>query len=120
MRWWTPSATSASATSTCRAHPRRCGPPSEDPSTLEERPMRYDVLGRSGIIVSRLCLGTMMFGSIGNSDADDCVRIIHAAFDAGINFVDTADVYNYGESEEIVGRAIAGRRDDVVVATKFH
>jgi aryl-alcohol dehydrogenase-like predicted oxidoreductase len=82
--------------------------------------MRYDVLGRSGIIVSRLCLGTMMFGSIGNSDADDCVRIIHAAFDAGINFVDTADVYNYGESEEIVGRAIAGRRDDVVVATKCH
>jgi len=82
--------------------------------------MEYDVLGRTGIIVSRLCLGTMMFGSIGNGDSDDCARIIHAAFDAGINFVDTADVYNCGESEEIVGRAIAGRREDVVVATKCH
>jgi aryl-alcohol dehydrogenase-like predicted oxidoreductase len=82
--------------------------------------MHYDVLGRSGIIVSRLCLGTMMFGKIGNGDHDDCIRIVHRAFDAGINFIDTADVYNRGESEEIVGKAIAGRREDVVVATKCH
>jgi aryl-alcohol dehydrogenase-like predicted oxidoreductase len=82
--------------------------------------MQYDVLGRSGIVVSRLCLGTMMFGQVGNPDHDDCVRIIQAAFDAGINFLDTADVYSYGESEEIVGKAIAGRRDQVVVATKCH
>jgi aryl-alcohol dehydrogenase-like predicted oxidoreductase len=82
--------------------------------------MEYDVLGRSGVIVSRLCLGTMMFGQVGNPDHDECVRIAHAAFDAGINFLDTADVYNYGESEQIVGKAIAGRRDQVVVATKCH
>lgn len=82
--------------------------------------MEYDVLGRSGVIVSRLCLGTMMFGQVGNPDHAECVRITHAAFDAGINFLDTADVYNYGESEEIVGKAIAGRRDQVVVATKCH
>ncbi len=82
--------------------------------------MEYDVLGRTGVIVSRLCLGAMMFGEIGNADHDDCVRIVHTAFDAGINFIDTADVYNQGESEVIVGEAIAGRRDDVVVATKCH
>jgi aryl-alcohol dehydrogenase-like predicted oxidoreductase len=62
----------------------------------------------------------MMFGAIGNTDHDDCVRIIHAALDAGINFVDTADMYSAGESEEIVGKALAGRRDDVVLATKVH
>lgn len=61
-----------------------------------------------------------MFGSIGNTDHDDCVSIIHAALDAGINFIDTADVYSAGESEEIVGKALKGRRDDVVLATKFH
>jgi aryl-alcohol dehydrogenase-like predicted oxidoreductase len=82
--------------------------------------MEYDVLGRTGVIVSRLCLGAMMFGQIGNGDHDDCVRIVHTAFDAGVNFIDTADVYNQGESEVIIGKAIAGRRDDVVVATKCH
>jgi aryl-alcohol dehydrogenase-like predicted oxidoreductase len=61
-----------------------------------------------------------MFGSLGNPDADECVRIIHAALDGGINFVDTADVYSAGESEEIVGRALKSRRDDVVLATKVH
>ncbi|HEX2772016.1 MAG TPA: aldo/keto reductase [Micromonosporaceae bacterium] len=82
--------------------------------------MRYRTLGRTGIEVSTHCLGAMMFGSVGNPDHDDCVRIIHAAFDQGINFVDTADMYSAGESEEIVGKALRGRRDDVVLATKVH
>ncbi|MFC7546543.1 aldo/keto reductase [Plantactinospora sp. GCM10030261] len=82
--------------------------------------MRYRVLGRTGIEVSVHCLGTMMFGSVGNDDHDDCVRIIHAALDRGVNFVDTADMYSDGESEEIVGKALRGRRDDVVLATKVH
>ncbi|GGM53767.1 aldo/keto reductase [Micromonospora sonchi] len=82
--------------------------------------MRYRVLGRTGIEVSVHCLGTMMFGAVGNSDHDDCVRIIHAALDQGINFVDTADMYSAGESEEIVGKALQCRRDDVVLATKVH
>jgi aryl-alcohol dehydrogenase-like predicted oxidoreductase len=82
--------------------------------------VRYRVLGRTGIEVSAHCLGTMMFGSEGNADHDDCVRIIHAALDQGINFVDTADMYSAGESEEIVGKALRGRRDDVVLATKVH
>jgi len=69
--------------------------------------------------VSPLCLGTMMFGPWGNDDRADAVRIIHTALDAGINFVDTADVYSDGVSEEIVGEALRGRRDDVVLATKF-
>jgi aryl-alcohol dehydrogenase-like predicted oxidoreductase len=62
----------------------------------------------------------MMFGAWGNTDHDDSIRIIHRALDAGINFVDTADVYSRGESEEIVGKALKGRRDDVVLATKVH
>jgi aryl-alcohol dehydrogenase-like predicted oxidoreductase len=70
--------------------------------------------------VSTYCLGTMMFGQIGNPDHDECARILHAALDAGINFVDTADMYSDGEAEEIVGRALKGRRDDVVLATKVH
>jgi aryl-alcohol dehydrogenase-like predicted oxidoreductase len=82
--------------------------------------MRYRTLGGTGIEVSVHCLGTMMFGSVGNPDHDDCVRIIHAALDQGINFVDTADMYSAGESEEITGRALRGRRDDVVLATKVH
>ncbi|MEO7999967.1 MAG: aldo/keto reductase, partial [Gemmatimonadaceae bacterium] len=82
--------------------------------------MEYRVLGRTGVKVSPLCLGTMMFGAWGNTDHDDCVRIIHHALDAGINFVDTADVYAQGESEEIVGRALSGRRDSVILATKAH
>ena len=77
-------------------------------------------LGRTGVEVSPLCLGAMMFGSWGNPDHAESVRIIHAALDAGINFVDTADVYSDGESEEIVAKALAGRRDRIVLATKFH
>ncbi|MFD7481720.1 aldo/keto reductase [Streptomyces mirabilis] len=82
--------------------------------------MKYRTLGRTGIKVSPYCLGAMMFGAIGNPDHDDSVRIIHRALDAGINFVDTADAYSRGESEEIVGKALKGRRDDVVLATKAH
>ena len=81
--------------------------------------MDYRPLGRTGVQVSKLCLGTMMFGAWGNTDHDDSIRIIHRALDAGVNFVDTADVYSAGESEEIVGKALRGRRDDVVLATKF-
>ncbi|PRY68444.1 aryl-alcohol dehydrogenase-like predicted oxidoreductase [Glaciihabitans tibetensis] len=78
-------------------------------------------LGRTGVEVSRLCLGTMMFGDWGNKDHDDSIRVIHRAIDAGINFIDTADIYSFGESEEIVGKAIAqsGKREDIVLATKF-
>jgi len=72
--------------------------------------MDYRTLGRTGAQVSPLCLGAMMFGAWGNTDHEDSVRIIHAALDAGINFVDTADVYSAGESEEIVGKALVGRR----------
>jgi aryl-alcohol dehydrogenase-like predicted oxidoreductase len=83
--------------------------------------MKLRTLGQTGMHVSPLCLGAMMFGAWGNKDHDDCVRIVHAALDAGINFVDTADVYSAGESEEIVAKALAGgRRDNVVLATKFH
>jgi aryl-alcohol dehydrogenase-like predicted oxidoreductase len=82
--------------------------------------MEFRLLGRTGVQVSPLCLGTMMFGAWGNPDHEDSIRIIHRALDTGINFVDTADVYAAGESEEIVGRALAGRREDVVLATKFH
>jgi aryl-alcohol dehydrogenase (NADP+) len=76
-------------------------------------------LGRSGVQVSEFCLGAMMFGQWGEPDHDECVRIIHRALDAGINFIDTADVYSAGESEEIVGKSLRDRRDEVVVATKF-
>ena len=81
--------------------------------------MRRRIFGATGWSVSELALGTMMFGAMGNGDHDDSIRIINAALDAGINFVDTADVYSQGESEGIVGRAIATRRDEVVLATKF-
>ena len=85
------------------------------------RTMEYRILGRTGVKVSPLCLGAMMFGAWGNPDHDDSVRIIHRALDAGINFIDTADVYSRGESEEIVRKALAGgRRDNVVLATKVH
>jgi aryl-alcohol dehydrogenase (NADP+) len=82
--------------------------------------MQYRTLGRTGIKVSPYCLGAMMLGGIGNPDHDDGIRIIHKALDAGINFVDTADRYSQGESEEIVGKALKGRRDNVVLATKVH
>ena len=80
--------------------------------------MDYVRLGHTGLKVSRLCVGTMVFGRWGNTDHDDCVRIMHRAFDEGINFVDTANRYAFGESEQIVGKALRGRRPDVVVATK--
>jgi aryl-alcohol dehydrogenase-like predicted oxidoreductase len=81
--------------------------------------MDYRPLGRTGVSVSQLCLGAMMFGEFGNSDHDDAVRIIHKALDAGINFIDTADGYSGGESEEILGKALTGaRRDKVVLAVK--
>jgi aryl-alcohol dehydrogenase-like predicted oxidoreductase len=82
--------------------------------------MELRPLGRTGVQVSKLCLGAMMFGDWGNRDHDDSIRIIHRALDAGINFIDTADIYSQGESEIIVGKALAGgRRDDVVLATKL-
>jgi aryl-alcohol dehydrogenase-like predicted oxidoreductase len=82
--------------------------------------MEHRPLGRTGVSVSKLCLGAMMFGAWGEPDHDASVRIIHAALDAGINFIDTADVYSARESEEIVGKALKGRRDDVVLATKLY
>jgi aryl-alcohol dehydrogenase-like predicted oxidoreductase len=83
--------------------------------------MEMRVLGRTGVKVSPLCLGAMMFGSWGNPDHDESVRIIRRALDSGINFIDTADVYSAGESEEIVGKALTGiDRDSVVLATKAH
>src|SRR6516162_2167937 len=82
--------------------------------------MRMRMLGGTGIKVTPYCLGAMMFGAWGNPDHEESIRIIHAALDGGINFVDTADVYSAGESEEIVGKALRGRRDEVVLATKAH
>ncbi len=82
--------------------------------------MQYRALGKTGIKVSPYCLGAMMFGGLGNPDHDECIRIIHKAVDFGINFIDTADRYSRGESEEIVGKALQGRRDNIVLATKVH
>ena len=83
--------------------------------------IEYRDLGSTGVKVSPMCLGTMMFGAWGNTDHGESIGIIHRALDAGINFIDTADVYSRGESEEIVGKALAGgRRDSVVLATKVH
>ncbi|GAB1824674.1 aldo/keto reductase [Herbidospora sp. RD11066] len=81
--------------------------------------MRYRTLGRTGIKVSPYALGAMMFGAMGNPDHDAAIGMIHKALDAGINLIDTADVYSRGESEEIVGRALKGRREEVVLATKL-
>lgn len=80
--------------------------------------MHYRPLGRTGIQVSPYCLGTMMFGKLANPDHDECIRIVHKALDSGINFIDTADAYSNGESETIVGKALKGRRDSTVLATK--
>jgi aryl-alcohol dehydrogenase-like predicted oxidoreductase len=80
--------------------------------------MDYRLLGRTGVRVSPLCLGTMNFGGV--TSEEDSIRIIHAALDAGINFVDTANTYNNGQSEVAVGRALRDRRDQVVLATKVH
>jgi len=82
--------------------------------------MKYRTLGKTGIKVSPYCLGTMMFGAMGNPEHDEAVRIIHKALDAGINFIDTADFYSWGESEQIIAKALKGRRDNVVLATKAH
>jgi aryl-alcohol dehydrogenase-like predicted oxidoreductase len=82
--------------------------------------MQYRTLGKTGIKVSPYCLGAMMFGALANADHDDCIRIIHKALDFGINFIDTADRYSSGESEEILGKALKGRRDKVVLATKVN
>jgi aryl-alcohol dehydrogenase-like predicted oxidoreductase len=91
------------------------------PELHEETYMQYRPLGRTGINVSAYCLGAMMFGKMANADHDECVRMVHKALDFGINFIDTADAYSQGESEEIVGKALKGRRDGVVLATKaFH
>jgi aryl-alcohol dehydrogenase-like predicted oxidoreductase len=82
--------------------------------------MDYRPLGRTGVSVSQICLGAMMFGAFGNPDHDASIKIIHRALDAGVNFVDTADGYSAGESEQIVGKALAGgRRENVVLAVKF-
>ncbi|MET8995550.1 aldo/keto reductase [Amycolatopsis sp. NPDC004169] len=80
--------------------------------------MQTRPLGRTGLQVSVFTLGTMMFGPYGNPDADACVRIVHRGLDHGITTIDTADVYGDGESERILGKALRGRRDDVVLATK--
>jgi aryl-alcohol dehydrogenase-like predicted oxidoreductase len=83
--------------------------------------MDQRTLAGTGVHVSPLCLGAMMFGAWGETDHDASIRVIHRALDAGINFIDTADVYSRGESEEIVGKALSGgRRENVVLATKFH
>jgi len=82
--------------------------------------MKFRPLGRTGIKVSPYCLGTMMFGAGGNPDHEETIRIIHKALDTGINFLDTADAYSRGESEEIVGKALKGRRDSVVLSTKVY
>src|SRR5207247_6431543 len=97
----------------------RLRPPAGVPE-VGGQPMEYRTLGRTGVRVSAFCLGAMMFGPWGNDDDDECVRMIHSALDSGINFVDTADVYGEGRSEEIVGKALKGRRDEVVLATKVH
>jgi aryl-alcohol dehydrogenase-like predicted oxidoreductase len=90
------------------------------PARPPARVMDTRELGRTGVQVTPLCLGAMMFGAWGNTDHDDSIGVIHAALDAGINFIDTADVYARGESEEIVGKALKGRRDSVILATKVH
>src|SRR4051795_6344844 len=122
---WTPKAAATHATrgSLPRTH---CFKParSTTPDHLHrrhkgERLVQYRPLGRTGVQVSPLCLGAMMFGPWGNEDKAESTRIIHRALDAGINFVDTADVYSRGVSEEILGEALQGRRSDVVLATKF-
>jgi aryl-alcohol dehydrogenase-like predicted oxidoreductase len=82
--------------------------------------MEMTTLGRTGVQVSRLCFGAMTLGRWGNTDEAECIRMVHRALDAGINFIDTADVYGAGDSETILGKALAGRRDEVVLATKVN
>ena len=80
--------------------------------------MEYRTLGRTGVRVSTYALGTMMFGADGNPDEKECIEIVHAALDAGVNLIDTADTYSHGEAEDIVGKAIAGHRDEIVLSSK--
>ena len=80
--------------------------------------MQYRTLGRTGVQVSSLVLGAMNFGAIGRTTQDDATALVDAALEGGINLIDTADMYSGGESEEMVGKAIAGRREDIVLATK--
>ncbi|WP_030220945.1 aldo/keto reductase [Streptomyces sp. NRRL WC-3626] len=80
--------------------------------------MQYRTLGRTGVQVSTLALGAMNFGAIGRTTQDEATALVDAALEAGVNLIDTADWYSAGESEEMVGKAIAGRRDDIVLATK--
>lgn len=80
--------------------------------------MQYRTLGRTGVQVSTLALGAMNFGALGRTSQNDVDAIVATALDAGINLIDTADFYSAGESEQMVGKAIAGRRDDIVLATK--
>ena len=91
--------------------------PSGDATTLAA--VEFRTIGRSGVRVNPLALGTMVLGPWGNTDVDSCRRIVHRALDAGLNLVDTADTYGGGATEEIIGPALRGRRDDVVLATKF-
>jgi aryl-alcohol dehydrogenase (NADP+) len=81
--------------------------------------MQRTMLGRTGVSVGRLGLGTAQFGAWSGTTRSESVRVIHAALDAGIDLIDTADAYSAGEAERIVGSALAGRRDDVILATKF-
>src|SRR6266568_3898157 len=80
--------------------------------------MEYRTLGKTGVRVSTYALGTMMFGADGNPDEKECIEIVHAALDAGVNLIDTADTYSHGEAEDIVGKAIAGHRDEIVLSSK--
>jgi aryl-alcohol dehydrogenase-like predicted oxidoreductase len=81
--------------------------------------VRFRSLGDTGVTVSTLCLGTMMMGAWGSTGPDECRAMLDTALDAGVNFIDTADVYAFGEAEELLGSALKGRRDDVVLASKF-
>src|ERR1700688_1473392 len=80
--------------------------------------MQYRTLGRTGVQVSSLVLGAMNFGALARTTQDEVTAIVDVALEAGVNLIDTADMYSNGESEEMVGKAIAGRRDDIVLATK--
>jgi aryl-alcohol dehydrogenase-like predicted oxidoreductase len=81
--------------------------------------MLYTKFGSTGMTVSQYCLGTMMFGSMGNNDQSDCETIIHKAIEAGVTFFDTAGFYSGGEAEEILGSALRGKREQLVLSTKF-
>ena len=81
--------------------------------------MEYRILGRTGVTVSKFCFGAGMFGYFGNNDAKECNRMVDRAIEAGINYFDTSDVYSHGESETILGKALKGKRNEIILATKF-